>query len=404
MLVERLTLALMLTAACGPTTAGPTTGDATTGTTDVASTGTQPTTTPTTGDISTGTTVDPTTGAPLPDLPRCGETLIQPVIITPPSLALVVERSGSMVSADKFWDHDADDPDDDGLTADMSPATPKQARWRSLHEVLASTLAAHDGRLHAGLALFPAASATAGPGAAACPVDTALTVPIGPTPAAAIVAALPDPDDTTLAGASPATRGVKAALAGLLALDTVGSRFIVLITDGAPTCREGVDEAALLETPDDQLAPLTGEALAQGIPTEIIGIAIKNIENPPVVDGEPDGVRPFAELKHAAIFAGATESPWFRDAQDQLQLQAELDAVTARALCTFPLLPRPDLPSYVDLELGGKYIPPVDNECGAENGWHYLDEDTLMLELCNKSCADFIAGKQLVSHFRCPND
>ncbi len=411
MLVERLTLALMLIAACGPNNAGSTTGDATTGTTGAASTSTQLTTAPTTGDpgeigdIGTGgTTVDATTSAPS-DLPACGESRIETVLVTPPSLALVVERSGSLVAANNFWDHDADDPDDDGLTADMAPATPRVSRWQSVSQALASTLAGHDARLNAGLALFPAASATPGPGAAACPVDDALVVPIGPMRAGEIVAALPDQNDTTLAGASPATRGVKAALAALQALDTVGSRFIVLITDGAPNCREGVGDAALLDTVDDQLAPLIADALAQGIPTEVVGIAIENVENPSIVDGEPDGVRPFIELKRAAIFGGATESPWFRDAQDQVQLQAELEAVMARALCTFPLLPLPDYPSYVELDIGGvEYGKGSTGECDDEHTWRYLDKDTWMLELCNQACADFLAGGEIVARFRCPND
>lgn len=400
-------LAAALTA-CGPaaTPAEETTSAATTG----AATGTAAPTSDT-GAAGTSTTGAASTGAEtageeswIP--PVCGEDLFVPLVAAAPNIALVVERSGSLVAAANFWDHDADDPDDDGLTDAMTPATPRQARWPGVARAVKAMLAAHDHQVHVGLGLFPAASATNAHSAAACPVDPTLAVAVAAMHADAVVAALPAEHDETLAGASPATNAVRAALAGLAAVRDAGFKYVVLITDGPPNCQDdAADEAALLETVDPQLAVEIGEAFAQGIRTLVVGVAVKNVKTEPVVDSEPDGVRPFAQLKAAAIAGGATVSPWFYDAQDEAQLALELERIAALTVCTFPLEPRPDVPDYMELVVGGlNYGYARDDPCADRDGWRYVDHSESALELCNAACAQFMAGEALVGRLRCPND
>jgi hypothetical protein len=87
-----------------------------------------------------------------------------------------------------YWDHDND------------PNTPTQTRWKSLHETVDFIVNTFNNSMNLGMNLFPSKSAKAEYSEAACVVNDAVEVPVGPTNAAAILAAMPGADDTDAQG------------------------------------------------------------------------------------------------------------------------------------------------------------------------------------------------------------
>ena len=194
---------------------------------------------------------------------------------------LVLDKSGSMVTDENRWDHDGDDADDDGLVdGDSTPATARVTRWRSLHETVAAIVGESEPRTDFGAVLFPAREATKHYDAQACLVHATPEVPVGPDQGAQILATIPPADAVDLYGGTPATAGVLAGLAGLAAArdpEVAAPQYLVLVTDGAANCAvDPVDDsdASLFEVYDEQLASVVADALAKGVPTFVVGIAI----------------------------------------------------------------------------------------------------------------------------------
>ena len=194
------------------------TASATDGTASASATeGTTAGTTPTEASMSS----EPTGGNTTFDPNDCGESVVNIPIVTP-SVMLVLDKSGSMVATPGgFWDHDADDANDDGIQdADpmmMAPATPKITRWESLWSVVDLIANGFNGSMNMGMILFPSKAAKADYSAVACVVNAAPEVPVGPMSAADIIAAIPPAkaDKTVIQGGTPATKGVVAAVAEL---------------------------------------------------------------------------------------------------------------------------------------------------------------------------------------------
>lgn len=180
---------------------------------------------PTTGDDVTDTTsAQPrydvsggVTSGPIDDPCRDG-WMVPPL---PPAVALVLDVSGSMV--DVPFDHDAD------------PMTPATTRWFALRIALETALYDWDPTHDLGLRTFPSPQATTPPDPFACDSDGQSSIP-APMGASQVLSVLPDPNDMTLAGASPMRAAVNEALALLSVVDAGKQRFMVIIADGAPNC------------------------------------------------------------------------------------------------------------------------------------------------------------------------
>ncbi|WP_434420520.1 hypothetical protein [Nannocystis pusilla] len=177
---------------------------------------------PTTETIPTGTATMSTeteTGNTTFDPNDCGEAVVDIPVVTP-NVMLVLDKSGSMVTPDKgYWDHDGDDANDDGIQdADpmmMAAATPKITRWKSLYSVVDFITGTFENSMNLGAVLFPSKMAASAYNATACPVNMTPEVEIAPMNGQAILNAIPGADETdmTIKGGTPATKGVKAALA-----------------------------------------------------------------------------------------------------------------------------------------------------------------------------------------------
>jgi hypothetical protein len=367
------------------------------------------------------TTMTPTGGSTTFDPNDCGEAQIMIPIVTP-NVMLVLDKSGSMVKPPNaatmdpggFWDHDNDDPDGDGLLDDgVTPATAQQTRWRSLYATVDFIVTTFDASMNLGMNLFPSTDAIAEYDESACPVNSTVEVPVAPMNASNILAAMPSadvgdkPPGEFIAGGTPATKGVEAALAELMSIDTTQPKFMLLITDGAANCPAGAEDQALFEVYDDGLPAVVSEANSLGIPTYVIGIGIKNVTSGTTPDGNPDSTNTFDKLNELANMGGVPQAGdvAFYDTQNQLQLQAALESISMQILsCTIALDPVPVYPDYVEVTVNGmEYGKDQVADCAAEDGWQFTNAEKTEIELCGAACESFQMTGALDAQYRCPN-
>jgi hypothetical protein len=391
----------------GIMTLGPVTDSTTMGPTSDPTTESAPTSTlsPTTTD-SGNTTFDPN---------DCGEAKIDIPIVTP-NVMLVLDKSGSMVTdPNGYWDHDGDDADNDGIKDDdpnmMEPATPKITRWKSLYSVVEFITGTFQNSMNLGAVLFPSKMASKDYNATACLVSMTPEVEIAPMNTQAILNAIPGPDETeTIRGGTPATKGVKAALAELATIQDNQPQFIILVTDGAANCREdAANNNELFEQYDENLPKVVADAYNNlGIPTYVVGIAIQDETSPTQNDGNPDNTNTFERLNELAELGGRARpgASKFYDTQNQVELQAALEEISMQILsCTISLDPVPVYPDYVEVEVNGvKYGKMKVSTCdGSEDGWMFTSPDKNEIVLCGKACSDFQQSGSLDAQYRCPN-
>ncbi len=352
-------------------------------TADVSASGTmsEPTSTPT--GVSS-TTFDPN---------DCGEAVVDIPIVTP-SVMLVLDKSGSMVAdPGGFWDHDQD------------PNTPTITRWNSLYSVVDLIVNNFNGSMNLGAVLFPSKTATSSYSEAACVVNAAAEVAVGPMNAAKILGAIPGAltDATTMKGGTPATKGLKVGIEELMSAPNDQPKFMIFVTDGAANCQENApDTTTLFEVYDDKVAETVAAAAAMGIKTYVVGIDISQVISGAAKDGNPDNVNTYEKLNLVAE-AGGVPRPGaekFYNTTNQDELQAALDMISMQILsCTIPLNPVPKYPDEIEVAPYGKMR--VD-DCMTEDGWQYVEGDPPQVQLCGAACADFQMTGKLDIQYRCP--
>lgn len=390
------------------------TASATDGTASASATeGTTAGTTPTEASMSS----EPTGGNTTFDPNDCGESVVNIPIVTP-SVMLVLDKSGSMVATPGgFWDHDADDANDDGIQdADpmmMAPATPKITRWESLWSVVDLIANGFNGSMNMGMILFPSKAAKADYSAVACVVNAAPEVPVGPMSAADIIAAIPPAkaDKTVIQGGTPATKGIVAAVAELETAPADQPKFMILVTDGAANCpADAADNTALFEVYDEGLSAALADALTKGIKTYVVGIDISQEVSGTTKDGNPDNTNTYDKLNGVAEAGGVARpgAEKFYNTTNQDELQAALDMISMQILsCTIDLSPSPVYLDYVEVSVKEKYGKMQVTDCATEDGWHYVEmmnpDDPVRIELCGQACSDFQMTGMIDIQYRCPN-
>ena len=381
-----------------------------------------------TGPTSDGTTTntptmssEPTMGGNTTFDPNdCGESVVNIPIVTP-SVMLVLDKSGSMVSdATGFWDHDADDANDDGIAdadpAMMQAATPKITRWNSLWTVVDLIVNNFNGSMNLGAILFPSKSAVVDYSEIACVVNSEPEVPVGPMNAAAIIAAIPPAtaDKEVIQGGTPATRGVKAAITELEGAPADQPKFMILVTDGAANCQENApDNTILFEMYDEALAPTVQAAADAGIKTYVVGIDISQEVSGGTKDGNPDNTNTYERLNALAIAGGVPRAgdEKFFNTTNQDELEAALQMISMQILsCTLDLDPSPVYLEYVEVTVKEEYGKDQVADCATEDGWHYVPKvdpndpnEPVRIELCGAACSDFQMTGTIDIQYRCPN-
>jgi hypothetical protein len=181
-------------------------------------------------------------------------------------------------------------------------------------------------------------------------------------------------DGTGPAGeGTPITATMKAATAHLQSLPSSGPKHIVLVTDGAPTCRDGNPNAR-----DEAQAIAAIESAARaGFQTLVIGIATAAADA--------------ATLDKMAVAGGAPRAgaPRYYPAGSQAELSAVLDAIVASLTpCVFPLANPPLDRNYVTVTVDRT---PLIRDLSHNQGWDYVNNGAA-IQIYGGACDDLKKG------------
>ena len=333
------------------------------------------------------------------------EADLEPV---PFNVVLVLDKSGSMVS--NKWDHDADDPDENGFLDDgVTAATPKITRWQSLHAVVDDILTGYESKINFGATLFPAINAyfNAGNNQTSCLMANNLEVAVQSNAKGAVLSAIPTADATNLEGGTPAAAGLQAALSHLQTLPIENPQAIFFVTDGAANCNGDAGTFnEFFETYDDDLHTVVADAWSsKSIPTYVIGIDIKDAMTSSAQDGSPDNINPFSKLNELANQGGTPKggAEDFYSANNQIELEVALQSIAAAAVsCTVPLEEAPSFPDLLEVYVADQAVPHVAN-CASEDGWVYTNVSGPFdsIELCGSWCAELKEAGELRAEYYC---
>lgn len=286
------------------------------------------------------------------DAPMCVPGVV-PLVQGRVEAVFVIDRSGSMAA-----------------TFDGRPATAGlPSRWEILQETMRERLSVFDDNpnILAGGKFFPWRSIR--PIMDSCAIRPGLETPLGSTGMAGIV------NEFTRfgpAGGTPVAPATQEALDALLdRADENAAQFIVIATDGAPTCSRD----ATAET----VEVVTRAHEENGIDVYVIGIASTGPE--------------VALLNQLAIIGGrprpATEANRFYDASDPAALDALLGDI-ARDLtqCVFevPIPPGPD--DDVQVIVAGEVVA---RDTDRLEGWDWTSIRRSQLSLFGAACEQAIA-------------
>ncbi|MCA9717560.1 MAG: VWA domain-containing protein, partial [Myxococcales bacterium] len=314
-----------------------------------------------------------------PELCGCVPALPRP---EPPSIVLVLDKSGSMFV--KTWDHDHDDLDGDGISdlVPGQPATPEVTRWNSLHRVVETIANDFDDRVSLGAQLFPALDASSASPELACVVDSPPEVAVAPGNAATLLASIPSADELALAGGTPAERGIASAADHLVALDDVefaGSKHMLLITDGGANCSVDAEPSfAGVSLADPKLVATVEEALAgwggdAPIETLVVGIDIEDAYDDTLQANPLELLNEVADAGGRALEGEER----FYNATDEDQLLAAIEGLIGEISCTIPL-GEDGQPGFttLELEVDGEPLAELDASACDDGaaGWSYADD------------------------------
>lgn len=284
----------------------------------------------------------------------------------PPAVVLVVDGSASMVT--QTVDHDA------------NRATEPTTRWFALWTALEADLLNWDFTHHLGLRMFPGPAALAVPDLLACDPDGSAVLP-GPLGAGLVLATLPPPDESGLAGAAPLRSAFEEALTLLSAGDPGQQDFMLLIADGAPNCDPEQRVPGLFDEVDGWAEAAIASAAAAGTSTAVIAFDVPD-EVGLGGDGEP--IANPAEVLDALAVAGGLGMQAMT-ASDVPSLQARLTEAR-EAMASVRLRIPSSIRSFgwIEVEVAGVIHTEV-SDCETEDGFVFVDEQWDTLHLCGEA-------------------
>lgn len=254
------------------------------------------------------------------------------------------------------------------MVEDSSPT-----KWSIVVPTLKSVISATNISVAWGLKLFPLGTSSQ------C---TAATAPIGVVEAiapnnadkvnAAIDAAQPTGNGT------PTAYALNEAVKDLKAVTSVDPKYILLATDGEPSCPLAMSGGTSSTTARTEAVTAAGNALAAGFPVFVVGITT------------PDKESALTSLNDMAVAGGkprASTNPLdakYYIASSAAELQAAMISITSTvATCRFDLATPPPNTEFVNVKLGDEY---VHRDTTQVDGWDYNPPNSLTVELFGSAC------------------
>jgi hypothetical protein len=280
----------------------------------------------------------------------------------PPDLLLVFDRSGSM-------------QEDPSTGQNCMPVATCPSKWNQARMAISQAVMNTQATIRWGLKLFQSGNQT-------CQVTAGAQVQVGLNNATAITNLL---NMTQPNGSTPTTAAVTRGGDYLNTLTTPNPRFIVLVTDGQPTCGPGGNNNG-----DDANAVMavTTQA-ARGYPTFVVGVATAN-------DAMADMTLTQMSTAGGHPRAG---TPNYYVVNNTQELETALEAIGAQiSTCTFSFTMPPPDPNNVAVKGDGVKIPEND-----VNGWTFepgMRAITLKGTFCDQVMNQSIKVVQIL--FGCP--
>jgi hypothetical protein len=282
----------------------------------------------------------------------------------PTEMILVLDRSASM--KDK-------------------PSGGTLAKWDMVKPAVVGVIQATNTSLSWGLKLYPESKDTGSCDAKS--IVPLIHVPVAPNNATTVVAAI---NATTPEGdGTPTGDAIKFATDHLKSLNNGNPKYILLATDGDPSCPSG--DAAVTYAVTNIAAALTA-----GFPTFVIGVdtskdsSVTRLNQMAMAGGRP---RPVTATSPAAFYLAST----------QADLTTALQTITGQvASCVFELTPPPPVPDNIAVDFNGQRAP---HDATRMNGWEYTSADHTSLEVYGAFCEKIKteAMNQVEIKYGCPN-
>jgi hypothetical protein len=179
---------------------------------------------------------------------------------------------------------------------------------------------------------------------------------------------------------TPTGDAVAASAAYLSTLTSTNRKFILLATDGEPSCAgttEGQEEARPYAT------NAVTTAQGQGFDTFVVGVATtKESATIALNDMAMAGGQPVPNTNPLATK--------FYLGNNQAELAAALNAITVVvADCQFPLTAPPPDPLNVGVSVSADKVPP---DLQSQNGWNYTDNTNTVIEVYGEWCEQIKAS------------
>jgi hypothetical protein len=301
--------------------------------------------------------------APSPDGGNCGLQTFNPNPANA-DILLVLDRSASM----------QDDP---------NGGSTKPSKWDIVVPTLNAVISSTASSIFWGMKSFPEGSGSAcAAGSVTSNIDTPIAPNNGTAVTTAITATTPDGNGT------PTGDAINAAVAYLKTLTDTNPKYILLATDGEPSC-------AQTPTSEDTASAKTYAVAA-------VGIATTKASDTATLNAMADagGETPAS--------ASNPFGPHFYLANDMTTLTSELQQITGQvSTCLFKLSsppPVPNDPTRLGVYLnGGATKIPYDS--GMANGWAYTDTSDTAVQVYGPACdmiqAAGAAAVQII--FGCPD-
>jgi hypothetical protein len=266
------------------------------------------------------------------------------------------------------------------------PSGGNMQKWELVEPAVTGVIRATDTSISWGLKLYPEGQDTD-----SCSAETIVPlihVPIAPNNATAVIAAVtatdPEGDGT------PTGDAVKFAKQHLQQRGNDNPKYILLATDGDPSCPSGGDAATTYAV--NEIAA----ALTAGFPTFVVGVdtskdsSVERLNAMAVAGGRP---RPTTATDTIAFYLAST----------QAALGTALQTITGEvASCVFTLMPPPPVPDNIAVDFSGQRTVRDPNR---QNGWEYTSADHTSLEVYGSWCERIKkeAMNQVEIKYGCPN-
>jgi len=267
------------------------------------------------------------------------------------------------------------------IVLDRSSSMEEGGRWRPSVSALRRLTTKLENSVRFGLTLFPGTARIGNASGGLLCTPGEISVPIAARNAARIARTL---NRTRPSGGTPTSDTLRKlqdsyAVADVAPDSEAHAKYVLLVTDGAPTCPAG--SGTETTQPDTDAANEAIEALRdQHVRTYVIGY---------------DTTGPGNELLESALdgFAarGGTGDEKHRPVEDEASLLSEFEKIASSITsCDFSLDRAPTSADYVLVKLDGEQL-----NLGAADGWRLVGERTI--QLTGAACERFREGDHSVS-------